>query len=187
MCKGKDNKCPAVASWNEVVAFCKWLSDKSGMKVRLPSEVEWEYACRAGTQTRFYFGESEKQIGEYANIADKSYCSAQSSPLPNHCLEADDGYADLAPVGRFKPNKFGLNDMIGNVSEWCLDYYYDDAYQSIGPDKKTPAKGRVVRGGSCGSGIMFARCASRWYGQENEKHLDQPIGFRVVVEDPDRQ
>jgi sulfatase modifying factor 1 len=96
-------------SWNDAQGFCAWLTKKEGEKYRLPTEAEWEYACRAGTKTRFHNGDDDDAgLKEVANV----------------------GYYTTTPVGQFKPNAFGLYDMHGNVYEWC-----QDLYQSGGKDR----------------------------------------------------
>jgi formylglycine-generating enzyme required for sulfatase activity len=88
-------------SWNDAQAFCAWLSKKEGKKYRLPTEAEWEYACRVGTKTRYYSGDDEDRLNEVANVRTSS----------------------TTPVGQFKANAFGLFDMHGNAYEWCEDLY----------------------------------------------------------------
>jgi formylglycine-generating enzyme required for sulfatase activity len=132
------------ASWNDATEFCKKLSEKTRQAVRLPTEAEWEYACRAGTQTKFSFGDDPSALGDYA------------------WWNGNSGNA-IHPVGQKKPNAWGLYDMNGNVWEWCADWYGE--YQE-GPitDPSGPATGghRVVRGGAwlnVETGCF--RCASR--------------------------
>ena len=148
-------------SWNDAMKFAGWLSKKTGHKYRLPTEAEWEYACRAGTQTARYWGKGENEACRYANIADRAI--KQISPdFKIH--ECEDGYANTAPVGCFRPNAFGLYDMLGNLWEWCADWYDKDYYKkSSTKDPAGPEGGsnRVFRGGSWSSPPDFARCAKR--------------------------
>lgn len=179
-----NNTYPACVTWNQANEFCKWLSLKSGLQVRLPSEEEWEYACRAGTQTRFYWGATEEDAGKYANISDKTYC--EKWPRRNQCINTDDGSLLLTSVGMYQPNNFGLYDMIGNVAEWCSDIYIEDAY-SLSEAEYVHSVAtivnpvRVYRGGAFASNICFARCAARWYAESNDSNLF--VGFRVLIEE----
>ena len=104
-------------SWNDAVAFCKWLSGKEGKAYRLPTEAEWEYSCRAGTTTRYYSGDDPETLAKVGNVADATF----KAKFPNrkYAIKASDGYVFTAPVGKFKPNAFGLYDMHGNVLQWC--------------------------------------------------------------------
>jgi len=163
--------------------YTRWLSAKTGKDYRLPTEAEWEYACRAGTETPFYYGSDPKQIGDYAWYLDNS---------------------DARPheAGKKKPNAWGLYDMLGNVAEWVLDEYTKDAYQQAKPgmallspvvlptEKKYP---NVARGGSYDDEPQRVRCAARlasdpdWSQQDPQQprsiwwHTDATfVGFRVV-------
>ncbi len=112
-------------SWNDAVAFCKWLSKKESKTYRLPTEAEWEYACRAGTTTRYSSGDNPETLAKL-------------------------GYVFTAPVGKFKPNAFGLYDMHGNAWQWCADWYGGVYYAKSPIDDPTgPDSGnvRVLRGG----------------------------------------
>ena len=105
-------------SWNDAVAFCKWLSRKEGNTYRLPTEAEWEYACRAGTTTRYYSGDDPETLANAGNVAD----AATKVKFPDWTIKAgkaSDGYVFTAPAGSFKPNAFGLYDMHGNAWQWC--------------------------------------------------------------------
>jgi sulfatase modifying factor 1 len=100
-------------SWNDAQAFCDWLSRKEGKKYRLPTEAQWEYACRGRTQTRFHFGDEVEDLAQYGNVADAS--ARKKLPDWFWTIKADDGYVFTAPVGKYKPNGFGLYGMHGNV------------------------------------------------------------------------
>jgi formylglycine-generating enzyme required for sulfatase activity len=170
---------PAVnLSWNDATAFCNWLSRKEGKTYRLPTEAEWEYACRAGTQTRFHSGDDAESLAKFANVPDAS--SARYFPQWRS-LHADDGYAFTAPVGSFRPNAFGLYDMHGNALEWCADWAwrYDAAAQR---DPKGPpvGRGRVQRGGSWADFPDQCRSASRTNYDAGAWCISS--GFRVVLE-----
>src|SRR5262249_15422458 len=135
-------------SWNDAAQFCDWARKKTGKAIRLPTEAEWEYACRAGGRTRYFFGDNEEELAQYANVADASFRQLTGK---NWGIRADDGYAFTAPVGTFKPNGFGLYDMHGNVLQWCQDWYDKDYYtKSPKKDPQGPSSGenRVGRGGA---------------------------------------
>ena len=149
-------------SWEDARAYCV----ASG--VRLPTEAEWEYSCRAGTKTKFWWGDSETEAGQYANVADKAL-RAKHPDLRFHdrpwtIFDTDDGCPIVARVGAFRPNAFGLHDMVGNVWEWCADWY-EEGYYAKSPevDPPGPASGteRVLRGGSWGSDPSLCRSAIR--------------------------
>jgi formylglycine-generating enzyme required for sulfatase activity len=137
-------------TWNDAVSFCKWLSAKGHREYRLPTEAEWEFACRAGTRTRYSFGDDEESLAGYANVADGS--ARERFPDWNWAIRAKDGYVFTAPVGRYKSNGNGLKDMHGNVWEWCSDWYatYPTTEQSIDPRGPSEGSMRVDRGGSWG-------------------------------------
>ena len=148
-------------SWNDAVAFCKWLSNQEGKKYRLPTEAEWEYACRAGTTTAYFFGDNSAELAEFAHHTHDS----------------------TAPVGTLRPNPFGLYDIIGNSWQWCADWYGADYYKkSPADDPPGPPTGavRVERGGSWRSGP--ARCRSAVRDFFGPGHHGYRIGFRVVCE-----
>jgi formylglycine-generating enzyme len=119
-------------SWNDATAFCDWLSELEGASYRLPTEAEWEYACRAGTTTRYSSGDSADSLQNVANIADKSLQDRWKLVIPDapapmdappYARSWEDEYPFTAEVGRFEPNPWGLYDMHGNGGEWCLDWY----------------------------------------------------------------
>jgi formylglycine-generating enzyme required for sulfatase activity len=110
----------ANVSQNDAVAFCEWLSKKEGNPYGLPTEAQWEYACRAGTTTLYYNGNEPEELTRIANVADKTTKEKiQKFPWG---VASSDGWAFTSPVGQFRSNNFGLYDMIGNAWEWCADW-----------------------------------------------------------------
>jgi formylglycine-generating enzyme required for sulfatase activity len=162
------NYAASYVSWDDAIAYCKKLSDKESKTYRLPTEAEWEYACRAGTETAWSFGDDEKVLGDYAWYRENT-------------IDIGEKYAHQ--VGRKKPNPFGLYDMHGNVFEWCNDYYGAAYYQSsLGEDPTGPAQGssRVLRGGSWPYNSPNSRSANRdTYDADYRYHYN---GFRLVRE-----
>ncbi|HUY32939.1 MAG TPA: SUMF1/EgtB/PvdO family nonheme iron enzyme [Pirellulales bacterium] len=168
-------------SFNDATAFCAWLSKLEGNTYRVPTEAEWEYACRAGTSTRFYNGEDPEGLVTIGNVADGTAVEKLEKPSFLAPVQRKDGYVFTAPVGRFRPNGFGLYDMVGNVDEWCADWY-DAEYYANAPrdDPAGPASGsmRVTRGGGWRSAPVGCRSAARGFGS---RAFRQPyLGFRVV-------
>jgi formylglycine-generating enzyme required for sulfatase activity len=168
-------------SWNDAVAYCGWLSAQDGKRYRLPTEAEWEFACRAGTTTRYVHGDDPNGLATVGNTADRSFKTQR--PLGFEWgIDADDGYVFTAPVGRFRPNAFGLFDLTGNVWEWCQDRWgrtYDAADVT---DPTGPAFGeyRVQRGGSWDYPPATNRAAFRSNGSPD--YRSHFLGFRVVQE-----
>lgn len=183
--KTTDDHPVANVSWDDAVAFCEWLSRKEGQTYRLPTEAEWEYACRAGTDTLFFHGNAPKGLVDFGNVPD---ADAKNQFRNWATVEARDGYVFSAPVGRFKPNAFGLHDMHGNVWEWCSDAYGEDYYSTFVPgiavDPKGPASNnvnsRVLRGGSWANNPLLTRCAARMKYDRDDYLYN--YGFRVVCE-----
>ncbi len=169
----------ANVSWNDAVAFCGWLSQKEGRTYRLPTEAEWEYACRAGTTTRFYHGDDLEGLAKVGNVADASLKPKWPSAV--WAITSSDGYAFTSPVGGFRPNDFGLYDMHGNVWEWCSDWYEPTYYvKSPLNDPFGPITGhdRVLRGGGWDSRAQSLRSAVRNPLEPGYRVND--FGFRVA-------
>lgn len=159
-------------SWRDAQAYCQWLGQREGRVYRLPTEAQWEYACRAGSQTPFAFGEtiSAAQVNYFAK-----------KPYPGG---APGVYrADTTPAGSLAANAWGLYDMHGNVWEWCQDFY-DPGYYHHSPvsDPPGPEQGseRVVRGGSYNFSAVGVRSARRW-GRPPDQGFSQ-VGFRVAAQ-----
>ena len=169
-------------SWNDAVAFCKWISEKEGKDYRLPTEAEWEYACRAGTSTLYSNGDDPERLVEVANVADATAKPPWKHELDHSYLTANDGFVFSSPVGSFKPNPFGLYDMHGGVWEWCADHYAVDAYQGRAGVTTDPlvleGDHRVRRGGCWVGSARIARSSDR-YGDTTDNR-DLGLGFRVA-------
>jgi formylglycine-generating enzyme required for sulfatase activity len=166
-------------SWNDANRFCEWLGQKDGRKYRLPTEAEWEFACRAGTTTRFFTGDEPGSLKGYANVADASF----KARFPNRtAFDFDDGYVFTSPVGSFKPNPWGLYDMTGNVWQWCEDGYGPKFYGASTHDDpigKSNDSRRVLRGGSWIDDVLYCRVSRRdWGGAADRISV---YGFRVAL------
>ena len=205
---------PAVrVRWDQAVMFCRKLTElersagriPSGYEYRLPTETEWEYACRAGTSTNYYWGPAfGSEGGKYANGLDRKSADRFQWRLPPVAEAADDdGHRVAAPAGTFLPNAWGLLDMSGNAAEWCYDWYDPKAYSDpdlSGPDpvKRAPVSVgftryrpfdagtwttetacRVIRGGDWGMEPVKLRSAYRFFMPPNES--DTAVGFRPVL------
>jgi len=157
----EDDEVAVFVSWHEAAAFCEWLSAKEGKPYRLPTEAEWEYACRAGTTTRFSTGDKLPKAYEKHQKTEW-----QPVAVPLH-------------AGTTPPNPWGLHDMHGNVEEWCQDWYgpyvADDQTDPVG---RVDGDFKVTRGGSYGTEVAFLRSANRMATLPEDKHWF--IGFRVV-------
>ncbi|MHC4666618.1 MAG: formylglycine-generating enzyme family protein, partial [Planctomycetota bacterium] len=151
-----DEEAVIFVNWYQAKAYCDWLSEKEGLPYRLPTEAEWEYACRAGTKTNYYTGD----------VLTKEY--------------VDVGRNASLKVGQGDPNPWGLYNMHGNVEEWCQDWYGPYA-EGAATDPVGYAEGniRVTRGGSHGTNAYYLRSANRMGTVPEDKH--EYIGFRVVI------
>lgn len=186
-------------TWNDAVAFCGWLSRTSKKEAGLPTEAQWEYACRAGTTTRFHGGDADIDLKPLGNIADLNlrqhwnYRGNFRDDAAGRKFEQEitawfnrvswyDGYTFTGPVGQYEANSWGLYDMHGNVWEWCQDWYAADYYRKSpkqdpsGPDSGTR---RVGRGGSFDYHPRLCRSAGRGYGEPDGRVSG--VGFRVVL------
>lgn len=191
-------------SWDEAMAFCDWLSQRTGRRVTLPTEAQWEYACRAGSASPFHFGDLSTDFSPHANLADAKLTEFASDPytvdvplanptpyddwIPKDARFNDGALLTVAP-GRYRPNVWGLHDMHGNAAEWTRSD--DTSYPGSRSGTSDPAAPgdaaygpgrRVVRGGSwrdvpARSTASFRLAYPSWQRVYN-------VGFRVVMEDP---
>ena len=164
--KGAENPVDPV-SWDDAVQFCRQFSElpaekAAGNVYRLPTEAQWEYACRAGTTTTFSFGDDNSVLGDYVWYTNNSSGSTH-------------------PVGSKRPNAWGLYDMHGNIWEWCSDWYGEDYYESSPTSDPTGPSGgslRVIRGGSWFNTADYCRAAYR--ARSSPSFAANGNGFRVV-------
>ncbi len=162
---GRANRPVVNVSWEDTKLFLAWLSQKTGQKYRLPSEAEWEYAARAGTKTPFWWG---RDAG-----TGHAQCSNCISPPPQQ----------VAPVGSFRPNGFGLYDTAGNAAEWvedCWNDNYRNAPKDLSPWTSGDCRLRVLRGGSFTSAVNAVGSAARFRYDVDVRYYAN--GFRVLRE-----
>ena len=183
----RDDEPVVCVSWDDARAYAEWLSSESGKRYRLPSEAEWEYVARGGTSYPRYWGERDSredvvlsQACDYANVYDVSAVEALGLPWPN--ARCSDGAPALAPAGRYKPNAFGVHDIIGNAREWVMDCY-TASYAGRPQDARAwtwqgGCELKGVRGGSFVSRPRDARAPAR--GAAPASHRQSDLGFRVV-------
>ena len=169
-----------LVSWNDAMSFCEWLSAKDGRAFGLPTEAQWEYACRAGSTTLFPNGDDPERLFDIANVAETSF----KGKYPRYAeSKADDGYVHTTPVGKFAA-KWGLHDMIGNVSEWCADAH-KTKYYATSPTDDPPGppaskeSDRVLRGG--GWDHLGRFCRSAYRGSCSPSFRNYFLGFRLAA------
>ncbi len=203
-----DNHPVVVVSWNDASAFCEWLSQKESATYRLPTEAEWEYACRGGTSTWYSWGEDPDDAYQHANVADAALEAAQPKTTSYQRAvrlgkNEGDGVIFTASVGKFQPNAWGLYDMHGNVWEWCSDRWSADLYKRYfdgvprqerkevivrDPDftEKTDqhkyGDWRVIRGGAWTCAPAAVRCSTRTFAESADATVY--TGFRIVRSSP---
>jgi len=171
-------------TWARAMAFCQWLSAKTGKKFTLPTEAQWEFACRAGTDTPLNYGDCDADFARLANLADQrvhSLCRRDSPKWIPNAPAVNDGLVISGDVGRYEPNAFGLCDMHGNVAEWTRTAYRPYPYDPAdGRDAPQATGTKSVRGGSWYDRPKRARSGFRMHYQPWQRVYN--VGFRVVME-----
>ncbi len=168
-------------SYHDAMAFVTWLNEqeKSGRQsYRLPTEAEWEYAARAGTGVLYGGSDVSESLVRIGNVADASLKKVIASAT---CIDGNDGFVYTAPVGSFEPNAWQLYDMIGNVWEWCDDWFDPKFYQAApeeNPHNKAKALGRVIRGGGWFISPRYCRPAYRTGSVPD--YRGRSVGFRLA-------
>ncbi|MDD4869590.1 MAG: SUMF1/EgtB/PvdO family nonheme iron enzyme [Kiritimatiellae bacterium] len=178
-------------SWKDAMAFCAWLSGKTGNKFTLPDENQWEYACRAGTTTPLWFGEIDCDFAKYANLADKSFTKVDSFlpwrlpagaiPEWRPCItKVDDHFRVSSSIGNFQTNPWGLYDMHGNVWEWTRTEFIPEGLQADEKQNDDSRRKMIVRGGSWSTRPQRATAEFRLAYPAWQVVYD--VGFRVICE-----
>ena len=155
----------ACVSWEDANAYVAWLSQRTGRKYRLLTEAEWEYAARAGTTTTRFWGDDADRICDYANGADRSTAAGVPGASGWYVAQCDDRHPYTAPVGSYRPNAFGLHDMLGNVEEWTQDCW-------IGNYRGAPTDGSAVTAGDCALRVVRG-------GSWDDAPVGVPTAYRV--------
>ena len=199
----EDDHCVVGVSYRDAQEFCRWLSQKEGRTYRLPTEAEWEYAARAGTETYFSFGDQYQQtIHQHANIGNVELEKAAPGRVMRQWLvdvqrDPDDGYVFTSPASSYPANAWGLHDMHGNAWEWCEDRYLDTFYDQFKADGHQRLRKRAIdpmnleswtqhgdyrsiRGGSWFTSPIQARSAVRGYFESSDAACY--VGFRVACD-----
>ena len=167
----EDDERGVFVTWHDAVAFCRWLSEREGRDYRLPTEAEWEYACRAGTTTAYHTGDALPEA-YLQNLGDSWYPGDRT---PHDVVSLR--------VGQTPPNAWGVCDMHGNVEEWCLDWYGPyEAGRQVDPVGRAAGDFRVTRGGSHSTTPEFLRASNR--AGTLPADSSWLIGFRVVQGGP---
>lgn len=172
----QDDRHPVTCvSWEDAVAYLDWLSRSTGKRYRLPSEAEWEYAARAGTDAPRFWGVDGHAACAHANGADIRLRTTLGSARDWDAADCDDGHVHTAPAGSYRANGFGLHDMLGNAAEWTADCWNPD-YRNAPADGRARADGdcwmRAVRGGAWDEGPAGLRAAYR---------VGSPVVIRVYT------
>jgi formylglycine-generating enzyme required for sulfatase activity len=201
-----DNHPVVCVSLRDAMAYCEWLSKKEDQIIRLPTEAEWEQACRAGSDGWYSWGTDPDLAYQFANVADGALEVAHPGTTSFQRAvklreKEGDSAVYTAEVGSYRPNALGLHDLHGNVWEWCLDSYQEDRYERLldgvprqerekfsvtdprGPettDQHQYGDWRVLRGGSWFTAPAYARCSARAYAEAGEASCY--TGFRVLRE-----
>jgi len=172
-------------SWEEAMAFCDWLSGKTGLRFSLPTEAQWEFACRAGTTSSLWYGTLDDDFSRAANLSDATHHTVDYPHVPSALppwrpadRRFDDRWRVSAPVGSFASNAWGLHDMHGNVSEWTRSAYRPYPYLDGDGRHARGAGRRIVRGGSWLDRPRRARSSFRLHYEGSQAVHD--VGFRVV-------
>jgi formylglycine-generating enzyme required for sulfatase activity len=190
----------ARVSWSEAMRFCQWLSRKTGLRVSLPTEAQWEWAARAGSESQFFYGTMETDFGRFANLADQAlrwYKMGYDGPsalqrrhpyppemnFPLHDERFRDTWFVVDYVGQTEANAWGLKDMVGNVSEWTRSSYRPYPYRDDdGRNDEASLERKAARGGSWADRPADAGSSVRRAYQPWQRVYD--VGFRVIVEGP---
>ena len=185
-------------SWQEATRFCQWLAKKSGQRVALPTESQWEWAARAGSQSQFFYGDANTDFSRWANLADASrrrlyvgwdggskIHARRDYPADYLFPLRDDRFTDkwivVDFVAQYEPSAWGLYDMVGNVSEWTRSDYRSYPYrEDEGRNKGNVQEKKVARGGSWNDRPKTAGSAVRFPFESYQKVYN--VGFRVIVE-----
>ncbi len=196
---GKGSRPAITMSWHAAIVYCQWLSKVTGKKYRLPTEAEWEYACRAGTKTPYFFAGNPKDFTSVGLL--KKIFGPDTAGIASRIIYKVNSNSQTKEPQSVKENPFGLKNMLGNVAEFCLDFYSPDTYKSdstatVNPSGPVRGQEHVIRGGSFKSDARDVRSASRDFTKTKAWLVTDPqmpksiwwysdcidVGFRVVCE-----